>query len=332
MTTSSKRATRRVTAADVARSLGVSRATVGFVLNDTPGQTISEATRQRVLEEAARLGYRPHTAARALASGRSRIVLLVLPEWPIDHAMRSNIEEAALALDQAGYSLVTMTSHPDGRAAPLWETLSPDVVISYSPLSEERYREIGVTGAIVLAPGRNGFGAASRDQRFAEGPRLQVKHMLETGRQRLAYALPSDPRLAELAVQRLELARSALRGGSGADFVACTEVTSDTASEIVSKWLNEGIEGVVSYNDDVAAVVLSAALRLGHSVPDELAIIGHDDSPLAGLLVPSLTSIRLDAAGLGRYLAHVALAVLDGNEIPTAGPLAELQLVRRETT
>ena len=59
---------RRVTAADIARSVGVSRATVGFVLNDTPGQTISEPTRRKVLAAAERLGYRPHSAARALAS------------------------------------------------------------------------------------------------------------------------------------------------------------------------------------------------------------------------------------------------------------------------
>src|SRR5690606_26491156 len=87
-TQSSPQPAKRVTAADVARSLGLSRATVGFVFNDTPGQSISDATKQRVFAEAQRLGYRPHTAARALASGRSRLVLLVLPDWPLDHAMR----------------------------------------------------------------------------------------------------------------------------------------------------------------------------------------------------------------------------------------------------
>ena len=72
--------TRRITASDVARSLGLSRATVGFVLNNTPGQTIPQATRDRVLAEAERLGYRANLAAQTLASGRSRIILLVLPQ------------------------------------------------------------------------------------------------------------------------------------------------------------------------------------------------------------------------------------------------------------
>ncbi|HWU48134.1 MAG TPA: LacI family DNA-binding transcriptional regulator, partial [Humibacter sp.] len=86
---------RRVTAADIAREVGVSRATVGFVLNSTPGQTISEATRDKVIDAAQRLGYRPHLAAKALASGRSRIILLVLPDWPMEYSMRRVVEEAS---------------------------------------------------------------------------------------------------------------------------------------------------------------------------------------------------------------------------------------------
>ena len=59
---------KRVTAADIARALGISRATVGFVLNSTPGQTISAATRARVLEEARLQGYQPHRACAFLTS------------------------------------------------------------------------------------------------------------------------------------------------------------------------------------------------------------------------------------------------------------------------
>src|SRR5690606_20782706 len=144
---------KRVTAADVARSLGLSRATVGFVLNDTPGQTISEATRERVLAEAARLGYRPHSAARALASGRSHIVLLLLPDWPMDHAMRAHLDEASLVLDQAGYSLVTTTPHPGGQAVPLWESLDPDVVVSLAPVPDAQFAGIAATRARTIIPG-----------------------------------------------------------------------------------------------------------------------------------------------------------------------------------
>ena len=160
--TSTAQSAKRVTAADVARSLGISRATVGFVLNDTPGQTISEATRARVLDEAKRLGYRANTAARALASGRSRIILLVLPDWPLDYAMRTHLDEASLALDEAGYALVTMTPHPGGQAQPLWETLRPDVVMGMTPFTVEQLESIRASGDRARHPPAAGGGAQRR--------------------------------------------------------------------------------------------------------------------------------------------------------------------------
>src|SRR5699024_8468011 len=78
-----KESDRRVTSADVARLAGVSRATVSYVLNDTPGHRITADTRARVADAAARLGYAPSAAARTLRSGRSEVVLCLLPDWPI---------------------------------------------------------------------------------------------------------------------------------------------------------------------------------------------------------------------------------------------------------
>ena len=94
---------RRVTAADIAREVGVSRATVGFVLNATAGQTISPATRERVLEAAGRLGYRPHLAAQALASGRNHIVLLATTLGYRDPHLRRYLRTT---VSRAGHDLV----------------------------------------------------------------------------------------------------------------------------------------------------------------------------------------------------------------------------------
>ena len=143
---------RRATAADVARAVGVSRATVGYVLNDTPGQTISAATRERVLETARALGYRPRAAARTLASGRSHLVLLVLPDWPQDYSVRRYIQEAGLVLDEAGYTLVTWTPHATGRTRPLWQLLEPDVVFGFLPFSDAEVAAMRAHGIRVIVP------------------------------------------------------------------------------------------------------------------------------------------------------------------------------------
>lgn len=324
---------KRVTAADVARSLGLSRATVGFVLNDTPGQTIPQSTRERVLAEAKRLGYRTNAAARALASGRSRIILLVLPDWPLDYSMRSHLDEASLALDQAGYSLVTMTPHPGGQARPLWETLRPDAVIGMTAFEADRLAEIRSSGVEhVIPPTPVGEAGSAGDLGFAEGPRLQVEHLLERGRTRLALATSPDPRIADLVAQRRALASATLHDRASLGFLAEGAVAESNADDLVAEWIAAGVDGVVAYNDDIAALVLGAALRAGIRIPEQLAIIGHDDTPLARLLIPGLSSVRLDTAGLGRYLADLALSAATGSAPPSAGPETDARLIVRETT
>lgn len=323
--------TKRVTAADVAKSLGLSRATVGFVLNDTRGQTISEGTRKRVLAEAKRLGYRPHTAARALASGKSHIVLIVLPDWPVDYSLRAHLDEASLVLDRAGYSLVTMTPHPGGQAVPLWESLNPDVVMSLAPISDSHHEAILATGAKAMVPGRDDQGLGS-ELRFEDGPRLQVTHLIETGRRRLAFAGTADARLADLSSRRHDLADETCLSLTGDQIESSAAVDESNASAILADWLAAGVQGIVAYNDDVAAILLGAAVRGGRSVPADIAIVGHDDSPLARLTVPSLSSVRVDAAGLGRFLANLALSEATGSARPDVGPEATAELIRRESS
>ena len=109
-------------------------------------------------------------------------------------------------------------------------------------------------------------------------------------------------------------------------------MTEETAGDRVREWVTAGVDGVVAYNDDIAAIVVGAALRARIRVPKDIAVIGHDDTPLARLFVPSLSSVRIDTAGLGRYLAELALSAATGSPAPLAGPETDAHLVMRETT
>lgn len=323
-------ARRRVTATDVARSLGISRATVGFVLNNTPGQTISEATRQRVLAEAERLGYRPHAAARALARGSSRLVLLVLPDWPLDFSLRRYVEEASAVLDRAGYSLVTWTQHVDGRARPLWETLDPDVVVPAGQLPVEGLATLRTAGVRLLFERE---GAETLDvPDFTRGPALQVDHLAELGHRRLGYAIPDDPRLEGLAGERLEIVAERARE-LGVEVVPHRLAANGSgADSAVRVWRAARVTAVAGYNDDAAAEVLGAALRSGLRVPDQLAVLGYDDSPLARLLIPAMSSIHVDTAVIGRYVAEAALWTAGATDTPPAPTPPHTAVVRRATT
>lgn len=303
---------RRVTAADIARSLGVSRATVGFVLNETPGQTISAATTERVLAEARRLGYRPHIAARALASGRSNIVLLVLPDWPIEFSLQENIDEATSALDEHGYALITFTPHEGARARPLWETLQPDVVMGLFPFAESTVRSMREAGVERIVPDPDESVQIPYSE---EGPRLQVEHLHSLGHVQLGFVRPSDTRLAGLADARQAAASDACRAvGIPAPVVLNMEPFRSEVDPPVRAWVDQGLTALVAFNDDVAATIIGAAARAGIAVPRDLSVVGHDDTPLTSMVEPRISSVRIDSTGLGHRLAAMAMDAMNGTQ------------------
>ena len=132
----------RVTISDVAAASGVSRATVSFVLRDSPGQTISAATRERVRQTARDLGYVPHAIARALREGSSRIVVLIIDAALDGNYARSYVAGLDAELAAHDHVLVVRYSHRDGPQSPpadqrqqqdqlLVDTLSPRAVLRF---------------------------------------------------------------------------------------------------------------------------------------------------------------------------------------------------------
>lgn len=324
---------RRVTATDVARSLGVSRTTVGFVLNNTPGQTISEQTRRRVLDEAARLGYRPHRAAADLRRGSSKVILFVLPEWPMGFRSHQHLEEAALALDEAGYSLVTYARQTAGRSRPLWELLDPEVVVGMGPFDDEELASMRACGITKIVPDPEHTPPLAEWPTITQGPTLQVAHLHELGHRRIAFAGTADPRHSLLVDARVRATRAAAhRFELDPVDVALVDYRDDSGGATVRRWHDAGVTGVVAYNDDTAATVVGAAIRDGMSVPGDLAVIGHDDSPLAAMFVPAISSVRIDTVELGRHFAALALHEADGRPLPPRNVEADVAVVPREST
>lgn len=326
-------ARRRVTAVDVAAAAGVSRATVGFVLNRTRGQTISESTRERVLEAAARLGYRPNSAARALASGRSRIILLVLPDWPIEFSFRAYLNEASRLLDESGYSLVTYTRHPHGESRPLWELLSPDGVFGITPFSPPELTSMRGCGIRKIFPDPARKEAVDLSMAVSAGPRLQIEHLQERGLRSLVYAAFDEPHPSPLVQARHRAAHSYAQSlGLPPLDIRYIDYRDGSADCMVRDWNSAGVTGVAAFNDDVAAAVVSAAMRIGVRVPEELAVIGHDDSPIATMFVPALSTVHFDTESLGRRFAEVALHEIDGRPLPDWRSPVNATLIRRQST
>ncbi|WP_328222174.1 LacI family DNA-binding transcriptional regulator [Streptomyces sp. NBC_00310] len=320
---------RRVTSGDVAREAGVSRATVSYVLNDTPHQKIAEATRTRVWEAAARLGYAPSAAARALRTGRSDIVLGVLPDWPIQHVLGRLIQQLTNAF--AEHEL-TFLVHSSGRPArplrEIWRALTPAAVLAlneFPATDAEAMRTAGIEVVMTL------HGSASGDLRsplVSEEPigALQARHLVGSHR-RLGYAYPDLPRLDVLAQPRLDGVRKVCaERGLPEPVVRAVPLELGGATEAVKAWLaaDPPVTGICAFNDDIAMAVLVALQSLGLRAPQDLAVIGVDDIPSSALLRPALTTVVRDTETLARGLARRVVDALDRKEVsadPVEDPL-----------
>ena len=294
----------RVTLNDVAAASGVSRATASIVLRDSHDIAISDATRERVRQAAADLGYVPHGIARALREGSSRIVVLMIDADLDGHFARSYI--AGLDDELTAHDYVLLVRH--GTATPQAVQRTLDAI---APRAVLRFADAYLTGHEL-----EDSGGGWRDG-LAAHVALQVGHLGMKGHTRIAVALPerdnplSEARLhfatevaakrgidppARFAVPRLrEAAAAALRGFRAA---------------------YPGVTAIAAYSDDIALRVLAAATDLGVRVPSDLAVIGHDETEHAALATPALTTVRIDAEAYGRQAARTILGLPPGRLTP----------------
>ncbi|WP_448811097.1 LacI family DNA-binding transcriptional regulator [Agromyces bauzanensis] len=304
----------RVTSADVARESGVSRTTVSYVLNGTAGTSISEATRRRVLDTAARLGYAPSAAARTLRSGRSDLVLCVLPDWPVGPVVETMLDHLADELAERGLSVLVHHVRGNRPLSDLWRAVTPRTVVGLTAFEPDEVRAMRRAGIQVVDTSAAEPGVENPQPRIG---RLQVERLVAGGNTRLGYATTADRRVAEFADQRLAGARAeCAERGLAEPVVVPVEVDAASGTAAVHAWRTAGVTGVAAYNDEVAFAVLAGARAAGLAVPGDLAVVGVDDVPLAALASPPLTTVTQSMDREASYLAARVLAALDGAAPP----------------
>ncbi|MEU6228266.1 LacI family DNA-binding transcriptional regulator [Streptomyces sp. NPDC047042] len=327
---------RRVTSGDVAREAGVSRATVSYVLNDTPHQKIAEATRRRVWEAAARLGYAPSAAARTLRTGRSDIVLGLLPDWPIQHVLGRLIQQLTNAFAEHEFTfLVHSAAHPARPLREIWRALTPAAVLALNEFPESEADAMRAAGIEVVMTMHGAVGRDLRSPLVAEEPigALQARHLVPAHR-RIGYAYPDIARLDVLAQPRLAGVRQVCdEHGLPEPDVRTVPLEMNGAVDAVKGWLaaDPPVTGICAFNDDVAMAVLMALQSLGLRAPHDLAVIGVDDIPTSALLRPSLTTVVRDTDAIARGLARRIVDALDHQATPAALVEAELRVQARDS-
>jgi DNA-binding LacI/PurR family transcriptional regulator len=325
-----------ITSADVARLAGVSRATVSFVLNNTPGHRVSETTRVRVLDAADRLGYVPHAAARSLRAGRSNLVLMPASISAIGRLVSDWVDDLHSELDRHGYTAVLHAGRFSDPvdAARAWAELRPAAVValdgdSLTTQAAELLRRAGVRGLLAFAsrpvPGVHtiGFDHARIGATAAE-------HLIARGRSRIGVVMPQERGLDAFARPRLAGAESVAARHLATVTPVELAYTRESAAALAGRWASLGLDSVFAYNDEYAALLLHALKAEGIAVPDEVAIVGSDDLVLSAFQQPALSTIRLDLASPAQIADALHELIETGSTAPL--PAVEAVLVHRQTS
>lgn len=324
------RPVKRSTSQDVARAAGVSRTTVSFVLNNTPGQLIPAETRRRVIDAAQRLDYHPHASARTLAAGRSDVVLLAIPDLPIGPGISRFVEELATALAAHGLTLVIHLAVGHGRPLPdVCASIDASAVIGFDPFDRETVQALHRAGADIVIPA----DTAGTPPATAEIGRFQADHLISRGHRRIGYAMPAHPGFRQMAEGRLRSVTDACAAaGLDAPVVVRTSLEIADAARAVTQWTGNAVTGICAFNDETAIAVLAGMREHGLIAPDDLAVIGADDIPTARLATPPLSTVHFDLYQVGKQHAEAVLAGLSGDDAqPTFVPIIP-RLVQRAST
>lgn len=308
---------RKPSASDVARRAGVSRTTVSFVLNNTPGKAISEDTRRRVLEAAKKLNYVPDEAARSLALSRQRAVGLFIcrRQYTISDAFTiSVVEGMATVLNKHRYRLVIVpVPVATDDYVELAEASGLDGIVVINPQSDDQalFRTHSAQFPAVVIGSIDDENIPQVDIDNVDAASLVVRHLVRYGHTRIAMIshAPGNYTAARDRIRgyRMELAKAGIAFCE--ELLGQGSFTEESGAEAASALLKaeEPPTAIFTGNDTVAYGVYRTAKNLGFRIPQDLSIASIDDDFPSRFLHPPLTSLSVPASSIGAEAARLCI-------------------------
>jgi DNA-binding LacI/PurR family transcriptional regulator len=321
---------------DVARAAGVSRALVSLAMRGSP--KVSAERRERVLRAAAKLGYRPNAMARGLASRRTRTIGVLLNELhnPFYAEIMDGIDDGA-ARHEYRVLIGTGGRRSRGEQAALeafLELRADGIVLVGARLPTRDILAAAAASPVVLvARGIRSLLIDSITNDERAGARLVVSHLVGLGHRRIAHV---DGGAGAGAGARREGYRQAMREHGLADEIRIlpgdyTDAAGVRAAVRVLE-SNDLPTAVFAANDFVAAGLIDRLEEAGLRVPDDLSVVGYDNTFLAALHHMSLTTINQPRPDMGRRAIEVLVERMeDGRTSPVHERVAPSLVVRDST-
>jgi len=302
-----------ITIKDVARKARVSVATVSRVLNDK--EPVRDQTRRRIRATIERLGYAPHGTARSLITRQTNTIGVLLPDI-YGEFFSELIRGIDATVRRNGHHLLVSGSHGDkSEAGAMLRAMRGrvDGLIVLSPEMGARHLPAHLPDALPVvllnsASDGSSFDLINIDN--SRGAAAMVQHLAELGHRRIAFI--RGPETNQDALERLRGYREAMaalssRPAAGLEFPGnFREDAGYQAGQRILK-LETRPTAIFAANDAMAIGCLHALREAGARVPEDFALGGFDDIPIAGFTAPPLTSVRVSIAELGRCAAERVL-------------------------
>jgi LacI family transcriptional regulator len=322
------------TIADVAQAAGVSIATVSRVLSPAPRPyPVRPATAERVRAAAAALNFVPSALGRGLATSRSGLLGLLVPDLADPHYphIASGVEDAARAADLAVLICNTLGSLDRlNEYLRLLHARHVDAIVlcGGSTLSADDLAPLEASSAPVVVIGRpaepSRLPFVSIDN--LDAARAATVHLLAGGRERIAHL--GGPPAQTTMLDRANGYRSAMADAHLPHLVVETNGSPEDglrqAAMLFERPASQRPDAVFAATDRLALAVLAAAADLNVRVPQELAVVGFDDLPLAPYVRPALSSVAQPARRLGELAIQKASRLIAGVDVEPSFLRAEL--------
>jgi LacI family transcriptional regulator, galactose operon repressor len=328
-----------VTMAVVAARAGVSKSTVSRFVNGRGG--IDELTAARIRAVIEELGYVPSARAVDLARGSTRTVGILVPSltWPW---IGEVLQGVADAVESEGYSLLLFTGNRGSESARRFSAqvaarsfdgllaIEPEGMLEYLA---DLYRR-GLPVVLIDDRGQQpGFPTVATTNRA--GGRAAAEHLLDLGRTR-PLVLTGPLRFGCCRERCAGFADAFAAAGLAPDptLVSEGDFTYPTGQRLTAHALHDGhdFDSVFAHNDVMAAAALAVLREAGRRVPDDVAVIGFDDLPLATQTEPPLTAVHQPVGEMGQAAARALIDHLQGTPLGLAPVVIPTTLAVRAST
>ncbi len=330
----------RVTLHDVAALAGVSHQTVSRVINKSAN--VRPETMERVNAAILELGYRPNAIARSMVRGITRTLGCITPNLT-DPAFTRIIESAQAEARRQGFFILIGTASSVEDVKPLLDELLTrrvDGLIAINARDDNRYkllRSLKKAGPPIVYVKNSAEGdpvsAVCCDD--TQGGYLITKHLLDLGHRKIAVIL--GQKNEQCTRERLEGYRQALREfglSASEDLIIQGDWSSGSGHQAAAQLLQEpdSFTAIFALNDRMAFGAIRGLQDSGHHVPNDYSVVGYDNSPLASLIDPPLTTIEQPLEYFGEQAAAILInAVLQGDPKPVE-ICAEPRLIIRDSS